>query len=112
MESECKTLDLGDPRRVRRWKQIAAGFLAQPGASLPRASGDWAGTKAACRLFVNEAMNPAAVAGALSAVEGLAAHREAALERARGQAVVLAVQDTTTLNFQHASAHARAGAHQ
>lgn len=90
VENEFRTLDLGDPRRVRRLKKIAADLHAQPGASIPRASGDWAGSKAAYRLFDNEALDPAAV---------LAAHRQAALERARGQAVVLAVQDTTSLNF-------------
>ena len=90
VENEFRTLDLGDPRRVRRLKQIAADLHAQPGASIPRASGDWAGAKAAYRLLDNEAVDPEAV---------LAAHRQAALERARGQAVVLAVQDTTSLNF-------------
>lgn len=90
METEFRTLDLGDPRRERRLKKIAADLPAQPGASLPRASGDWAGSKAAYRLFDNEALDPAAVLGA---------HRAAALARARGQAVVLAVQDTTSLNF-------------
>jgi hypothetical protein len=90
VENEFRTLDLGDPRRVRRLKRIAADLLAQPGVSIPRASGDWAGAKAAYRLFDNEALEPAAVLGA---------HRDAALGRARGQAVVLAVQDTTSLNF-------------
>jgi hypothetical protein len=71
-------------------KRIAADLLAQPGASIPRASGDWTGAKAAYRLFDNEALEPAAVLGA---------HRDAALLRARGQAVVLAVQDTTSLNL-------------
>ena len=71
-------------------KRIAADLLAQPGASIPRASGDWAGAKAAYRLLDNEALEPAAVLGA---------HRDATMERARGQAVVLAVQDTTSLNL-------------
>ena len=90
VENEFRTLDLGDPRRVRRLKKIASDLHAQPGASIPRASGDWAGAKAAYRLFDNEALEPAAVLGA---------HRDATLERARGQAVVLAVQDTTYLNL-------------
>src|SRR5437667_101916 len=47
VENEFKTPDLGDPRRDRRLKQIAADLHAQPGASLPRACGDWAGAKAA-----------------------------------------------------------------
>ena len=90
VENEFSTLDLGDPRRERRLKKIAADLHAQPGASIPKASGDWTGAKAAYRLFDNEALDPAAV---------LAAHRDAALGRARGQAVVLAVQDTTSLNL-------------
>jgi len=75
-QNEFKTLDLGDPRRVRRLKQIAADMLAQPGASIPKASGGWAGTKAGYRLFGNAACDPTKV---------LAAQRNATLERARGQ---------------------------
>ena len=90
VENEFKTLVLGDPRRVRRLKRIAADLLAQPGASIPKASGAWAGSKAAYRLVDNAAVDPAAL---------LAAQRDAVLGRARGQAVVLAVQDTTSLNF-------------
>jgi hypothetical protein len=51
VENELKTLDLGDTRRTRRLKKIAADWLAQPGASIPRASWDWAGSKAAHRFF-------------------------------------------------------------
>lgn len=90
VEKEFKTLELGDVRRERRLKQMADDFYTQPGASIPRASGEWAGTKAAYRLLDNEACDPAAV---------LAAHREAALQRAKGVPVVLAVEDMTTLNF-------------
>jgi hypothetical protein len=90
VEDEFKTLELGDPRRERRLKKIAADWLAQPGASIPRASGDWAGAKAAYRPFDHEALAPAAALGA---------HRQAVLLRARGQAVLLAVQDTTSLHF-------------
>ena len=89
-QHEFKTLNLGDPRRGRRLKKLAADLLAQPGASIPKASGDWAASKAAYRFFDNDAVAPADV---------LAAHRDAVLGRAHGQPVVLAVQDTTTLNF-------------
>jgi len=73
-QNEFKTLDLGDPRRDRRLKKIAADWLAQPGASIPKANGGWAGAKAACRFFDNDASEPAAV---------LVAHRQAVIERAR-----------------------------
>ena len=61
VENEFKTLDLGDPRRVRRLKLIVADLLAQPGASIPKASGHWAGSKAADRFFDNAAVDPAAL---------------------------------------------------
>jgi len=65
--------------------------LARPaGRFRPEGRGGWAGAKAACRFFDNAACDPAKV---------LAAQREATLKRARGQAVLLAVQDTTALNL-------------
>jgi hypothetical protein len=69
---------------------MTGDFFANLGRGIPQASGDEAGAKAAYRCLGNEAVE----AGAL-----LAAHREASLERAREQAVVLVVQDTTTLNL-------------
>jgi hypothetical protein len=89
-EREMATLRLGDKRLEKRVKKSLRDFGGQPGASIPRASGDWAGAKGAYRCLSNEAMESHAVLGA---------HRQTALGRALGQKVVLAVQDTTTLNF-------------
>jgi hypothetical protein len=89
-QRELATLCLGDQRVEKRLQKILTDFVAQPEASIPRASEDWAATKGAYRFFDNEAVAAPAV---------LAAHRQACVARARGAAVVLAVQDTTTLNF-------------
>jgi hypothetical protein len=90
VESELQTLRLGDRRLEKRVKKILRDFAAQPGASIPRASGEWTASKGAYRCLSNPAIDFLAVPGA---------HREASLERARGQRVLLAVQDTTALNF-------------
>jgi hypothetical protein len=90
VEEELGSLDLGDVRRARRVKKMLGDMGAQPGASLPRASGDWRGTKAAYRCLSHEEME---------AEELFGAHRVAVVARAGRESVVLAVQDTTTLNF-------------
>jgi hypothetical protein len=90
VEAETAGLDFGDERLEERLRKMLGDFGAQPGASIPQASGDWAATKGAYRCLDHEEV---------VADEILGAHREATLERARGQRVVLAVQDTTTLIF-------------
>ena len=90
VEEEFGSLDLGDERLDRRVKKVLGDMGAQPGASLPKASGDWSGTKAAYRCLSHEDVEVQAL---------LAAHRVAIVQRAGGERVVLAVQDTTTLNF-------------
>jgi hypothetical protein len=65
-------------------------FSQQPTASIPQACGSWPEIKAAYRFFDNEAVEPQQL---------LEPHRQATLRRIHGRAVVLAVQDTTTLNY-------------
>jgi hypothetical protein len=90
VEAEFKTLDVGDPRREKRVRQMAGDFFANLGRSIPHASAGWAGAKAAYRCLDNAAVTPEAI---------LAAHRAASLARAEAEAVVLVVQDTTTVNL-------------
>src|SRR5882757_10728067 len=90
VERELQTLRLGDERLEKRVKKMLGDFGERPGASIPQASGDWGATKGAYRCLSHEGMK-------VSAVEE--AHCAASVERAREQRVVLAVQDTTTLNF-------------
>ncbi len=83
---------LGDLRRTDRLVELASVLGERPAASLPEACGDGAQLKAAYRLLENEAVQPAAM---------LASHVQQTLERLEGVPRVLAVQDTTTLDYSH-----------
>jgi Transposase DNA-binding/Transposase Tn5 dimerisation domain len=90
IETEFGTADLGDARRTQRLLQLSRQLAAQPSASLPEACGSRAQLKAAYRFFANEAIAPADL---------WASHIAATYERAAAVPVVLAVQDTTELNW-------------
>ena len=90
---ELQTLDLGDARRTRRVHHLVDCLVARPQASLPDACQTWAASKAAYRLLDNPAVTPEAIR---------AAHVDATVARLAGQARVLVVQDTTSLDYsQH-----------
>jgi len=89
-EAEFGQTTLGDRRLQRRLWTVARDFFARPNASLPQACGSRAKTKAAYRLFDHPAMRLEQV---------LQTHYAATTARAAAQDVVLAVQDTTTLNY-------------
>lgn len=72
---------------------IASSFARQPTETIPQACGPWSSTKAAYRFFANESVQPEDI---------LHGHRQATLERMRTQTIVLALQDTSSLNY---SAH-------
>jgi hypothetical protein len=91
---EFGAADLGDARRNRRLAELAAAFFAKPTASIPEACGSPAAARAAYRLLKHEKTEMRKI---------LAPHYEATAGRiAAGEGVVLAVQDTTFLNY---SAH-------
>src|SRR5215210_463348 len=90
IETEMETLDLGDPRRNQRVKRMIAQFSANPEASIPKASGNQADTKAAYRALGSDE---------ISAEEIRLAHARATVERMRGLQRVLVLQDTTALSF-------------
>lgn len=90
VEKEFAAAQLGDQRLLKRLKQIATDFAGQPAASIPRACGNWARTKGAYRFFDHPEV---------SAEKILAAHREATVERMKSAPLILAVQDTTSLNY-------------
>ena len=81
---------LGDARRTKRLIRLVEDLSACPTDSIPVASGGWAETKAAYRLLDNPA---------LEWREMLEVHTQRTVERMRGQAVVLCLQDTTELDF-------------
>jgi hypothetical protein len=90
IETEMRTLDLGDPRRARRVMQMIEQFSANPQASIPKACGSDAATKAAYRALGSEE---------ISADEIRLAHTRATVERARSYKRVLVPQDTMVASF-------------
>lgn len=89
-ELEFSRCELGDARLHQRVTVLARDFYARPNANLPQACGNRAKTKAAYRFFDLEATTMKNL---------LAGHYAAAAERMSPEKVVLAVQDTTSLNY-------------
>jgi hypothetical protein len=83
-------LDLGDTRREARVLEVVSQLAARPGGSLPVACRDLAALKATYRLLDNEAVSREAL---------LSGHVAATWARVAAEPVVLAVQDTTDLDF-------------
>ena len=87
---ELATLDLGDVRRNARIKAMATRMADRPGASIPQTFETQAETMAAYRALWSEATDPDAI---------LSAAQAACLDRVRQERLVLAIQDTTELDF-------------
>jgi len=90
--NEVRRTQFPDKRLGDRLIRIAEALAAKPTASVPEACGQWSATKAAYRFWDSERITPAAIR---------AGHREATIERMRDHGLVLAVQDTTDLDFTH-----------
>src|SRR5213594_1678399 len=89
-EEEFGEADLGDVRRDARLVQLATVLGAQPNASLPDATDDPASLKAAYRFFDNDYVRAEAM---------LASHVLSTTRRMQAVPLVLAVQDTTYLDW-------------
>ena len=89
-EEEFGTVRLYDDRLKQRLYKIAQDFYNAPQSNIPEACGSEAGTKGAYRFFQNRKVNMDIV---------LDAHCEATIERIRRHRIVLAPQDTSTLNY-------------
>src|SRR5215210_713239 len=89
-ENEFGDADLGDVRRTARLVQLATVLGAQPQASLPDAADDPATLKAAYRFFDNAYVRAEAM---------LASHIRSTKVRMQAVPLVLAVQDTTYLDW-------------
>jgi len=87
---EFADVPLGDKRLTRRLGQLAAAFAEQPAAAIPKATGNWSQACAAYRFLDNERVRAAAV---------LSTHIARTLRRAAPQPLMLAVTDTTSLNY-------------
>jgi hypothetical protein len=89
---ELRYVDLGDKRLDRRLPRLVDAFYARAEASLPQTLPRWADAKAAYRFFDNDRVTPAAL---FDAQARATADRLAGLDR------VLAVQDTTAIDYTH-----------
>lgn len=91
IEKECEGVDLGDARRVRRFKKVVAACASKPQASLMESAGNWAAAAGVYRWLESD----------FETKEILKGHQRCTWERMAAHRVVLAVQDTTTLNHTH-----------
>jgi hypothetical protein len=89
-KEEFGEADLGDVRRNARLVQLASVLGAQPSASLPDATDDPATLKAAYRFFANDYVRADAI---------LASHIQSTIRRIQAVERVLALQDTTYLDW-------------
>lgn len=89
---EVQDAALGDARLNRRLPRLLGQVAAQPTASIPQACGTWAATKAAYRFFDNTKVTPPKIHQA---------HQAACIGRIEEHPLILAVQDTTSLDFTH-----------
>lgn len=87
---EFKKVELGDQRLNERCQQVVKSMAKQPSKSIPQACGDWGSTQAAYRFFSNEQVSRQAL---------LEAPIECTIQRMGACREVLAIQDTTYLNF-------------
>lgn len=81
---------LGDARLDARLVQILGAFLGAPQESIPRSCRSWPEAKAAYRFFDNEKVKRGII---------VERHREQVVKRSRGEPVLLAIGDTTQLDY-------------
>ena len=87
---ELGSVDLGDERLNRRLIETAAQMAGQPSAPLNQACGDWAAAKGGYRMFKNKR---------LATKKILAPHQTQTQGRMAQHELVLAVQDTTYVDY-------------
>lgn len=88
--AEFGAAELGDARRGARLVELARELAERPEASLPQALANRAALKAAYRFFDNADIAHEKI---------LASHVASSLERLKGHPVILAVQDTTFIDY-------------
>ena len=92
--------NLPDERLNTRLALILAALAANPADSIPQASGHWSQAKAMYRFFANERIGPDDLLQPVA---------DATSEALGGLPTVLAVQDTTSLNFSTLTTKAPVG---
>ena len=95
---ELQSVELGDQRLNNRLKVLVETLASCPEGSIPQAcNGDPAGMKAAYRFFDNDRIDASKI---------MAGHVASTCTRCEDHDTVLAIQDTTSLDFtQHPGTH-------
>ena len=91
-KEEFSKVRLKDKRLNQRCQKIAEVLEQPPTEPINQASEDWADTKAAYRFFDNPKVSPDQI---------LAPHCQRTLKRMKAHPLVLAIQDSTFLNYTH-----------
>ena len=86
--------DLGDPRRTQRLVTLATSLATKPGWALSKSTSSPADMEGAYRFIRNEH---------IAASEIAQAGYQATAQQAKDYDTLLALEDTTTLSFKHAS---------
>ena len=92
VSEELAAADLGDLRRTRRLIRIVEDLAAKPNASVPEASRDAAAMQGTYDFWANRRVDADAI---------IRAHAIASVDRMAGETTVLAIQDTTELDYSH-----------
>ena len=98
---ELKYADLGDVRRNKRLMRLVSDLASQPNASVPQASGDWAATQGAYDFWRSALRSSASLSPYVKPDAIVQAHQRSTIERIKQQDIIIAIQDTTELNFTH-----------
>lgn len=91
-ETEFSSIDFSDQRLNKRLIRLADDLQKRPSACINMACDDWAATKAAYRFFDNDKV---------TAEKILSPHQSTTKQRIAEQDLILAVQDTTYVDFSH-----------
>ena len=89
-ERELSAANMGDKRLNKRLVKIASDLSSNISAPINQASGDWHSTKAAYSFFDNDKVSPEKI---------LRPHLDNTTARMANHKVVLAIQDTSTINY-------------
>src|SRR6266536_1121258 len=89
-QQEVGQAQLGHGARTKRLVQLVEDLAAHPAESVPQSCEDWAATKGAYRFWDNVHVEAAAIRRA---------HSENTVDRCQGHELILAIQDTTDLDY-------------
>jgi hypothetical protein len=90
VEDELSSVNIRDGRIVNRLIETTTILSEHPNVSIPEACEGWKETKATYRLLDNEKISYKTI---------IDAHRQQTIKRMRNKGIVLAIQDTTTIDY-------------